>query len=73
MSHVSFSYLLDKIGKIYYGCNKEDGIYTGFRGDGLHRELGLFKGLRSIPVEQLMRGDAVEVFKKWKEKKDKLD
>lgn len=62
-----------KIDKVYYASNKEDAAYAGFVDDELYRELTLPKDLRSIPTEQLMREDAMEVFKNWKKKADRLD
>ncbi|XLQ20581.1 MAG: nucleoside deaminase [Candidatus Moraniibacteriota bacterium] len=58
--------------RVYYANTKEDAANIEFDDEFIYEELELTKENRKLPMEQLMRNDAIEVFKKWEEKSDKI-
>lgn len=61
-----------RIKKIYYANTEKDAAEIGFDDNAFHEESKKEFTQRSIPVEQLLHKEALEVFKKWREKKDKI-
>ncbi|HZV70584.1 MAG TPA: nucleoside deaminase [Saprospiraceae bacterium] len=59
--------------KIYFACSRFDASDIGFDDDFIYSELK--KGIvdRTIPMEQLLRTEALDVFKEWTLKEDKTD
>jgi len=62
-----------RIDKIYYANTKEDAADINFDDDFIYKEFDKDKNKRSIPTEQLCRNEAIEVFKKWLNKSDKIE
>ena len=58
--------------KVYYACTREDAARVGFDDDFIYAELQKELRDRSIPVQQLMREDALLVFQDWMLKADKI-
>ncbi len=58
--------------KVYYGSNQIDAANIGFDDEFIYQEIALPYEKRSIPFEQLAREIALEPFKKWQEKEDKI-
>ncbi len=58
--------------KVYFGCNQQDAADIGFDDEFIYKEIDLDYQNRSIPFEQLARNQALEPFKKWQEKEDKI-
>ena len=58
--------------KVYYGNTKRDAADIGFDDDFIYRELELPMNGRKIPFEQIGRDTAINTFKEWEAKADKL-
>ena len=61
-----------RIKKIYYANTERDAADIGFDDSAFHEDLKKEFHHRDIPVEQLLHDEALLVFKKWKDKKDKI-
>ncbi|SDR88106.1 tRNA(Arg) A34 adenosine deaminase TadA [Formosa sp. Hel1_31_208] len=59
--------------KVYFGSNQEDAAHIGFDDAFIYKEIPLPYNERSIPFEQLGRASALEPFKAWTEKEDKIE
>ena len=58
---------------IYYASTNDDALeYGDFDDSMIYQELKKPVGERSIPSQQIMRVEAVEVWKKYKEKSDRV-
>ncbi len=57
---------------VYYANTKEDAAYIGFDDAFIYEELDLDMDNRKLPMQQISREQAIEVFKKWGEKEDKI-
>ncbi len=62
-----------KLDKIYYANNRKDAAEIGFADDFIYEELSLKPSERQKPSEILMREEALEAFRMWKEKDDKAE
>ena len=61
-----------RIGKIFYAGARRDAAAIGFDDDLIGRELTRPVSRRKIPMRQLLRGEALKVFKEWRDKPDKI-
>jgi tRNA(Arg) A34 adenosine deaminase TadA len=61
-----------RLGKIFYAGARRDAAAIGFDDDFLYREVARPVSRRKIPMRQLLRGDALKVFKEWQAKPDKV-
>ena len=61
------------LSKIYYGNNRTDAAKIGFDDDFIYKEIPLPLSQRSIPMENLLHGDASRCFEQWREKSDKTE
>jgi tRNA(Arg) A34 adenosine deaminase TadA len=61
-----------RIVKIYYGNTEKDAADIGFDDSAFQKDIKKDFTQRDIPVEQLLHNEALEVFKAWKNKKDKI-
>ena len=62
-----------RIDKIYYANTRTDAANIQFDDDFLYKEISKAIGKRSVPMKQLSRREALEVFKLWQEKTDKIE
>lgn len=62
-----------KLDKIYYANNRKDAADIGFADDFIYEELPLKPSERQKPSEILMREEALEAFRMWKDKEDKTE
>ncbi|GAB4278043.1 MAG: nucleoside deaminase [Marinilabiliales bacterium] len=62
-----------RIDKIYYAGTKDDAKDAGFDDSFFYEELEKPKEKRSVPMFMIDREEALKVFKKWKEKEDKIE
>lgn len=60
-----------RIGKIFYGNTREDAAAIEFDDDFLYREIIKPMGERAVPIEPLMRKEALLVFSEWTAKTDR--
>lgn len=61
-----------RIGEIFYAGSRRDAAVAGFDDDLIGRELARPVSRRKIPTRQLLRGEALKVFKEWQDKPDKI-
>jgi guanine deaminase len=58
--------------KVYYANTRKDAAKIDFDDDLIYREVPKPISKRLIPMKQLLHGEALEVFKEWKNKADKV-
>lgn len=61
------------ISKIYFANNREDAATVGFDDSFIYDEIPLAPSKRKIPSEEMMRTEALAVFKLWESKEDKVE
>ncbi len=61
-----------RIEKIYYANTREDAAEINFDDDFIYNEVSKSVDDRVIPMIQIMRTEAKEVFKEWEKKEDKI-
>jgi guanine deaminase len=62
-----------RLKKVYYACSRVDAGSIGFDDDFIYDEIPKELHQRIIPLEQLMREDAMKVFNDWMRKSDKIE
>jgi tRNA(Arg) A34 adenosine deaminase TadA len=62
-----------RINKIYYGCTKSDAKDIGFDDSFIYDQIDLKPERRSIPATNILHKEALEAFKMWNEKDDKIE
>ena len=61
------------VSAIFYGNTKEDADRIGFGDDFIYREIEKPYEYRSIPIHGMMRNEALEAFRQWELKDDKIE
>ena len=61
------------ISRICYANTKKDAEAIGFGDNFIYEEIAKPFSERSIPTEQMMRTEAMEAFRDWQEKEDKVE
>ena len=61
------------ISRICYGCNKQDAEDIHFGDKFIYEEIARPVGQRAIPTENFMREEALQAFRDWEEKTDKIE
>ena len=61
------------ISKIYYGNDQQDAKTIDFDDSFIYDEIALPKSERSIPAVQCMHDEALEAFRNWRDKEDKVE
>lgn len=59
--------------QVFYACTREDAAAIGFDDDFLYEEISKPNEARRLPMQPLMRNEALEVFKGWASKPDKTE
>ncbi|MCC9167279.1 nucleoside deaminase [Pontibacter harenae] len=59
--------------KVYYGNNKKDAAQIGFDDQFIYDEIDKPLPERHIPMEQLLRNEALVAFQAWQKKNDKME
>ncbi|MBP1677577.1 MAG: CMP/dCMP deaminase zinc-binding protein [Bacteroidetes bacterium] len=62
-----------RLDKIYFGNTKADAKEIGFDDSFIYDEIALKVEDRKIATSQMMREDALEAFKAWANKEDKIE
>lgn len=62
-----------RVSKIYYANTKADAAHIEFDDDFIYQEIPKPLEERMIPMEQLLRDEALAVFRAWTEKTDKVE
>ncbi|WP_341895128.1 nucleoside deaminase [Ferrovibrio terrae] len=61
-----------RIDKVYYANEQADAAAINFDDAFLYRQLALPRERRSLVCEQILRDEALEVFREWADKPDKV-
>ena len=61
-----------RLRKIYYATTRRDAAKIGFDDDFIYREVARPVSRRKVPMKQMLRNEALEVFAEWKNKADKI-
>jgi tRNA(Arg) A34 adenosine deaminase TadA len=56
---------------VYFACNRADAAGIEFDDDFIYREVSTSLDERSIPFQELLREEALELFRHWAQKVDK--
>ncbi len=59
--------------KVFFACNREDAANIGFDDDFIYQELEKANADREMVAVELMRDEALEVFRSWAAKSDKIE
>jgi tRNA(Arg) A34 adenosine deaminase TadA len=62
-----------RINKIYYANTRHDAANINFDDDFLYQEIPKDIKDRQVPMIQCCHNDAIEVFKEWQRKQDKIE
>ncbi len=62
-----------RIDKIYYANTRNDAANIGFSDEFIYEEINKPPHMRKIPTIQILRDKAMEAFKMWEEKEDKIE
>lgn len=58
--------------KVFYACTKTDAAGIGFDDQFIYEEIMVEPPQRKIPMQQMLRAEALKVFSSWSEKSDKI-
>ena len=58
--------------RIYFGASRQDAAAIGFDDIRIYREVALPVERRELPTQQLLRQEALESFREWEKKPDKI-
>jgi guanine deaminase len=61
-----------RLRRVWYGNTRQDAARIGFDDDFLYRQMALPVARRKLPMQQLLAAEALEVFRAWKCKPDKV-
>ncbi|MFT3994954.1 MAG: nucleoside deaminase [Dysgonomonas sp.] len=61
------------IDKIYYGCTKADAKDIDFDDSFIYDQIDLKPEKRSIPATQILHQEALQAFRVWESKEDKVE
>ncbi len=59
--------------RVFFGCSREDAAAIEFDEEFIYREIPLPVEERKIETRQLLREEALEVFKAWEAKDDRVE
>ena len=59
--------------RIIFGCSRQDAADIGFDDDFIYREINVDFPERKIATSQLLQQQAIQVFRKWQEKEDRVE
>lgn len=62
-----------RLERVYYGAGRVDAAGFGFDDERIYEEIGQAASQRSIPMETLMRDEALEAFRVWEALPDKTE
>jgi tRNA(Arg) A34 adenosine deaminase TadA len=61
-----------RLKKVFYANTRKDAARIQFDDDLIYREVATPIARRKIPMKQLLRSEALEVFREWRDKTDKV-
>jgi guanine deaminase len=59
--------------RVYFACTAADASKAGFDDSLIYQEIARPHGQRKIPMTSLMREQALEAFRAWKKKQDRIN
>lgn len=59
--------------RMFFACTREDAAYVGFDDAFIYDELGKAPGERHVPTVNFLREEALEAFREWNAKPDKIE
>lgn len=62
-----------RLDKLYYAADRHDAKHAGFDDEHFYSEISLPAGQRKLVSEQLMRNEAIQVFRQWINSQDKIE
>ena len=62
-----------RIKRVFYGNTKKDAAEINFADDFIYKELEQHSTERSVPFIPLLRDEAIETFRTWAKKEDKVE
>jgi tRNA(Arg) A34 adenosine deaminase TadA len=61
-----------RLGRIYFAATRDDAAAAGFDDGVIYREVALPHAQRALPLQPLLRPEALAAFAEWKNKPDKV-
>jgi tRNA(Arg) A34 adenosine deaminase TadA len=61
-----------RVARICYGGTRQDAAEAGFADAHIYREMSLDPGERRIPMVSVMRDEALDAFRAWTQKDDRI-
>jgi guanine deaminase len=61
-----------RVERIVFAATRTDAAWAGFDDEELYRELALPPDQRKLPMQQILRDKAMEVFEEWKQMPGKI-
>jgi tRNA(Arg) A34 adenosine deaminase TadA len=61
-----------RLDQLWFAADREDAAEAGFDDSFIYREINQPIDKRSIPTHQELRGEALQAFKEWIDKEDKI-
>jgi guanine deaminase len=61
-----------RLDRVFFGGTRGDAAQAGFNDEWIYQELAAPLGARGVPMEQLLREEALLAFQEWKRKEDRV-
>ena len=61
-----------KVDRAFFGGTRGDAAQAGFNDEWIYQELAAPLGARGVPMEQLLREEALLAFEEWKRNEDRV-
>jgi guanine deaminase len=61
-----------RLDRIFYGCTRTDAAEAGFDDEFIYQQIPLDSSARALPMAQVGRETAAELFEHWAAKADKV-
>jgi guanine deaminase len=61
-----------RLDRVFYACTRHDAAVAGFDDDFIYEQVPLEIATRSLPMQQISRECALELFQEWSAKPDKI-
>jgi tRNA(Arg) A34 adenosine deaminase TadA len=61
-----------RIRRVFFGNTRRDAAQIAFEDDTIYRELAQPASRRRIRMKQILRNEAIEAFKEWRKKPDRV-
>jgi len=62
-----------RLERVFFGGTRADAAQSGFSDVMIYEELASPLGERGVPMEQLLREEALRAFEEWRQKEDRID